>query len=197
MHFAASFPHLVCSVALLAPVGLLKCLPTTYEELKQAAQAGRDESEIRARVGRALDINFHEPKTQPSGSVVTRMGFDPAVLVRWQFEKHEGHVASFASHVQHSPLQEQHEVWREACAVLKGKYDVADGRSRHSRKEKLVVVCGRDDDIVLEVDVRESLNMLTGKEHFILETVEAGHGFLVDGAACEKIVGVLAQQWQL
>lgn len=180
MDFAASFPHLVRSVALIAPAGMLRSLPREYQDLKIAAAEGKSEEELTPLVKEALGV--------ADGDGEGEVGFNR--LVRWQFESHEGHARSFASTLLNGPVMGQGEVWREACAVLKEKRRVSG--------EKLVVVCGTDDDVVRAGDVREDLEgfMGDGEEgSFVFETLPGGHGFLADEGVCKGVVEVLGREW--
>ena len=111
-------------------------------------------------------------------------------LVRWQFGEHEGHVESFASTLLHGPVQGQGEVWKSACEVLKGK--------RSKDGERLVVVCGAEDDVVKADDDREDLKGFMGggeEGELLFETLPGGHGLLADERVCRNVVQILGREW--
>ena len=180
MDFVASFPHLVRSVALIAPAGMLRSLPREYQDLRDAAAEGKGEEELRGLVKEALGVADGEGEGE--------VGFER--LVRWQFERHEGHARSFTSTLLHGPVVGQGEVWREACEVMKGKKRVSG--------ERLVVVCAADDTVVRPEFVREDLEgfMGSGEEgSFVFETLPGGHGFLEDEGVCRVVVEMLGREW--
>lgn len=189
MDFVASFPHLVRSVALIAPAGMLRSLPRDYKVLRDAAAEGKGEEELKPLVKEALGVK--------EGDGEGEVGWER--LVRWQFEEHEGHARSFASTLLHGPVVGQGGIWREACEVLKGKRRAADGVGGGGPGgERLVVVCAADDAVVRPEFVREDLEgfMGSGEEgSFVFETLPGGHGFLADGGVCKGVVVVLGREW--
>lgn len=184
MDFTASFPHLVCSVALLAPGGLIRKLPPVYEDFKQAVRDGKSEAELNDLLAGVLGVGEGEDS---SDEVVA----NTAAMVRWQYEKHEGHATSFVSTLMNGPVQGQHEVWREACKILIQKQQAREG------KEKLVVVCGESDSVVLAEHVKEDVDGMMGKENYVFQTVEGGHAFPLDQVACEQVVETLIREWKI
>lgn len=177
MDFVASFPHLVRSVALLAPAGMIRTLPGVYVEFKDAVRKGtKTDAELNDMFAGVLGIGESEHESE----------FER--LVRWQYENHQGHARSFASTLLHGPVVEQGGIWREACGVLKAE---VEGR------ERLVVVCGEDDGVVRAEWVKEDLDGMIGEGEYVFKTVEGGHGFLIDESACEKIVEWVGEEWGL
>jgi len=193
MDFFASFPHLVRSLALLAPVGLLRELPEDYEELRQTTKNGRGEEELRSQLRLVLGV-----ETEAEDKAVDeRLGFDPAAVVKWQFEKHEGHVASFTSTLQYGPLQNQHEVWKDVGTLLGLRSKSARERHGDRSRQRLMVICGREDDVVPAEHLREDLDDMMDAEEFVFKTVPGTHGFLLYIESCEEIVALLAREWKL
>lgn len=178
MDFVASFPHLVRSVALLAPAGMIRTLPQIYVDFKEAVKEGRkSEGELNDMLAGVLGV---EEESEGEGEFER--------LVRWQYENHRGHARSFASTLVNGPVVEQGDVWREACGVLKEK---VKGR------ERVVVVCGESDGVVRKEWVREDLDGMLGDGEYVFWTVKGGHGFLIDGEACEKVVEAIGKEWAL
>jgi len=169
-------------------MGLLRELPAVYEDLRQAARDQAPVEEMRLKVGKALGI---EEQAAEEEQKTTDTGVDAAAIVRWQYERHDGHVASFASTVQRGPLQGQHSIWKDACAVLKERQDARQGR------ERLVVICGSEDTVVRAEHVKEDLDGMMGTDGYVFETVKGGHGFLLHRDACYSVVETLARDWRL
>jgi hypothetical protein len=89
------------------------------------------------------------------------------------------------------PVQGQYEIWLEACKVLSEKQLARKG------KERLVAICGKSDSVVRPGHVREDLDGLMGPENYVYQTVEGGHGFLLDQVSCEQVVQMLVKEWEL
>ncbi|KAH9822077.1 Lipase 1 [Teratosphaeria destructans] len=191
MDFTASFPHMVRSVVLLGPAGMLRSLPEEYLVLQSAVCDGkRGEAEMRRLVASALGVEENAVEEEQS-STDDREGIDGPAIVRWQFKNHQGHARSFASTVANGPLQNQREVWQEACDVLRAKQEARGGM------ERLVVVCGSEDNVVPAEHVREDLDGMMGKEEFVYETVPGGHGFPLSVENGRRIVEIVAKEWRL
>ena len=179
MDFVASFPHLVRSVALLGPAGMLRRLPGVYVEFKDAVREGKkSDAELNEMLAGVLGVGESEHEGE----------FDQ--LVRWQYENHRGHARSFASTLTNGPVMGQEGVWREACETLVEKQRVREG------KERLVAICGEEDWVVKKEWVKEDLDGMMGEEGYVFRTVKGGHGFLIDEEACEKVVETLVEEWK-
>ena len=184
MDFVASFPHLVRSVALLAPAGLIRGLPGVYVEFKNAVREGtKSDAELNDMLAGVLGVGEGEDDENPVVANVARM-------VRWQYENHRGHARSFASTLLNGPVKGQEGVRREACKVLGEKQGAREGR------ERLIVVCGEEDGVVRKEWVREDLDGMMADGKFVFRTVEGGHGFLIDPTVCERIVGWVGEEWR-
>ncbi|KAM0716002.1 hypothetical protein Q7P37_008516 [Cladosporium fusiforme] len=184
MEFVASFPHLVRSVALLAPAGLLRALPGVYEDLKKAARDGTSAEELKTMLPGVLGLDEEVENDNKAAA-------NAVALARWQYEHHEGHPISFVSTLINGPVQDQHQVWREACKVLKEKQEKRQGG------EMLVAIGGSDDNVVPAAHIREDLDEMMGKDHYVFETVKGNHSFPLDDSACEKVFNVLVTEWKL
>ena len=191
MDFAASFPHLVRSVALLAPVGLLRGLPELYTNLRQAAMDGnKSESDLRKLLAGVLGVE-EDPKKEPGSPLERREGgsVDADAIAQWQYDHHEGHATSFVSTLQYGPLQGQHDTWQVACNGLKDRQQARGG------KERLLAICGTEDWVVPAQHVQEDLDGMMGQKEYVFETVKGGHSFLLDEDPCNRIVEVLVSEW--
>ncbi|KAK0852635.1 hypothetical protein LTR03_003348 [Friedmanniomyces endolithicus] len=194
MDFVASFPHFVRSVALLAPVGLLRDLPESYRRLQQAAREQQVEAELKEMLASILGVEqCHIPAAEEPQSDHTEKpaAVDGDAIQRWQFLHHKGHAASFISSLLHGPIQHQHEMWQEASRVLREKRRSQEG------KDMLVVICGSEDGVVSSAHLQEDLDAIVGRGHYVFEEVPGGHGFLLDKAASEEVVGILRREWNL
>lgn len=184
MDFAATFPHLVRSVALLAPAGLIRSLPDVYVNFAKAAREGKNDVELNEMLAGVLGIGEGE---NDENEVVAKI----AKTVRWQYENHQGHATSFVSTLLNGPVQNQGEIWLKACRNLLAKQQARLG------KERMVVIGGKSDTVVRPEHVEEDLDGMMGRENYVSGRVEGGHGFLVDESVCEQIVDLLKREWEL
>ena len=181
MDFVASFPHLVRSVALLAPAGMIRTLPQIYVDFKEAVTGGgKSEGQLNDMLAGVLGV---AEESEGEGAFER--------LLRWQYETHPGHARRFAPPLVPGPVVEQGGVWREACGMLKEKVEAREGR------ERVVVVCGEDDWVVRKEWVKEDLDGMLGDGQYVFRTVKGGHGFLIDGEACERVVEAIGEEWAL
>ena len=61
----------------------------------------------------------------------------------------------------------------------------------------LVVICGSEDGVVSSAHLQEDLDAIVGRGEYVSEEVPGGHGFLLDKAASEEVVGILRREWNL
>lgn len=94
MDFTASYPHLVRSVALIAPAGLIRSLPDVYVNFAQAARDGKSDVELNGMLAGVLGVG--EGEDSPDEVVANAAG-----LVRWQYENHKVSVASSVGDEEH------------------------------------------------------------------------------------------------
>lgn len=167
----------------MAPGGLIRQLPRSYVELRQAANDGKDESELRELLADVLGLGQEEPVAAAKEDIAANAD----AMVRWQYEHHQGHATSFVSTLQYGPVQGQYQTWQKACENLKHK----------EGKDKTVVICGDEDFVVPPDHVKEDLDGMMGSDKFCFETVKGSHGFLLDEEACEQIVETLSREWVL
>lgn len=178
MDFVSCFSELVRSVVLLAPVGLLRRLPREYTRSAFWYPVLVSKAGMRRLVGAALGVDVRG--REHPGTDTPTSGFSAAEACQFQFDMHRGHVHSFLSGLQYGPRQDQEAVWRKACRIIKG--GAGAGRSRNLR-DKILVICGAEDEVVPSAHVHEDLMWLLGLDHFEFATVPGGHGFVYPNGA--------------
>jgi pimeloyl-ACP methyl ester carboxylesterase len=193
MDFIAHNPiHMVRSVVLLGPAGLLRSLPESYEDLISASWSeNRTYDGLRLKIAAALEVDA-DADPNPNARKGIQGTVDLQTVVQAQFLHHRGHVTSFISTVQHGPIRNQHSVWKKACEVLKSKY--AEKEEKYGRKEELVVICGKDGVMPGEF-IKEGLAGMMGQGEFVYEEVPGGHGFSLPQGG--RIVEIIAKVWGL
>lgn len=210
VHFAGTFPHLVSSLVLLAPAGLIR--PETFgvvtrfvftaglvpERLLAAITKRRLQQPIAASSRRpvaaapvadaisaslkeAVDLPITSPTTEPEDS--NELPLEQRVLkyVHWMLHHHPGFIPAFMSSIAHAPLIGQHEAWKKLAGREKGS---------------TVVILARGDEIIDPEDYeRDALPLIGGREKVEWELVDGGHDFPMTHAG--QVMGVLRRVWRL
>jgi pimeloyl-ACP methyl ester carboxylesterase len=190
VHFAGTFPHLVSSLVLLAPAGLIR--PETFglatrfvftaglvpERLLTAITKRRLQKPIAASSSRkpspaplpvvddVVSASLAEvPSAIPSNTKPQEPRLEQIVLkyVHWMLHHHPGFIPAFMSSITHAPLIGQHEAWKKLADRPKGS---------------TVVILAKDDEIIDPEDYeRDALPLIGGKERVEWVLVEGGHDF--------------------
>ncbi|KAF9880025.1 hypothetical protein CkaCkLH20_02836 [Colletotrichum karsti] len=183
--FAAAFPHMVASLVLLAPAGLIRA-----ENFGIVAQITFQSGLIPERILAAVTTKrLQRPLAPKRPGVVIADDKDPAEKVAvaevtspdgeedalvdrrvreyvpWMVTHHAGFVPAFMSCVRHAPLTDQHETWR------------ALGRRE---KGTTAVLIGRTDEVVdVEHYAKDGLPLLGGEERVLWRILPGGHDFVM------------------
>ncbi|KAK0631839.1 Alpha/Beta hydrolase protein [Immersiella caudata] len=190
VHFAGAFPHLVSSLVLLAPAGLIR--PETFglatrfvftaglvpERLLAAITKRRLQQPIAASSSRkpntpplpvvddVVSASLAEvPTSDAAQSKSNEPRLEQIVLkyVHWMLHHHPGFIPAFMSSITHAPLIGQHEAWKKLA-------DRPEGST--------VVILARGDEIIDPEDYeRDALPLLGGREKVEWALVEGGHDF--------------------
>ncbi|KDN67021.1 hypothetical protein CSUB01_03641 [Colletotrichum sublineola] len=200
--FAAAFPHMVESLVLLAPAGLIRA--ENFGLLAQLTfQSGLVPGRILAAVTRRrlqrplaskrsnavadeddpaeklVDIAAAEVSGPGGGDVQVERRVRE--YVSWMVAYHEGFVPAFMSCVRWAPLTGQHETWRAL-----GK------RPRRTT----AVLLGRTDEVIdVEHYAKDGLPLLGGKDNVLWKELPGGHDFVM--TKTEFIMRELDALWGL
>ncbi|KAF6841567.1 alpha beta hydrolase family [Colletotrichum musicola] len=198
--FAAAFPHMVESLVLLAPAGLIRAanfgaaaritfqsglIPErilaaiTKKRLQHPLAAKRANIEEDDPAEKFVDVAVAEVSS-PTGDEV---GVERKVreYLPWMVEHHGGFVPSFMSCVRYAPLTDQHETWR------------ALGRRK---KGTTAVLIGRSDEVIYEDHyAADGLPLLGGKENVLWKVLPGGHDFVM--TQVEHIMRELDAFWDM
>ncbi|OLN88492.1 Serine hydrolase-like protein [Colletotrichum chlorophyti] len=181
--FAAAFPHMVESLVLLAPAGLIDAA-NFGAAARITFQSGLVPDRILAAITRkrlqkplankrvkavAEEDDPAEKFVDVAASEVP--GGDDKVdakvreYVPWMVAHHAGFVPAFMSCVRWAPLTEQHETWR---------------RLGERKKGTTAVLIGRTDEVI-DVDhyAREGLPLLGGEGNVLWKILPGGHDFVM------------------
>lgn len=215
LDFFAHQPHLVNSVVLMAPAGLVRTMPPEYKSLLSKYPGLTSRKTFRALVGRVFGVDLTPVPTgdlrvSATDESEVAGGFTPARVLQFQFDHHQGLIDSFLSTIRHGPYQGQEAVWERAAQLIKGEVaadnpvtgnDVlTDTSLRHG---KFLVLCGEDDNLVPAADVEEDLAKYFGcsedddteKKFYELKVVPGTHDF--PWSEGERVGRILTEFWGL
>lgn len=202
MSFASHHPDLVNSIVLLGPAGILRYLPSDYENPCFRYPSSVPKSYLRRLLAALLEVDMRptSPSTVPTVSRETEMtlnqpqSINAGSLVQWQFDYHQGFMHSFIDTVRFGPLMHQQETWKNVSDSFKGLGKATLNRNRLTNG-KLLIIFGESDSIVVEKHVAADAAEIFGGEKVEVRRVPGGHGFPIPSA--DKIVSHLRAFWQL
>jgi pimeloyl-ACP methyl ester carboxylesterase len=182
--FAGAFPSSIRSMVLFGPAGLLRTLPTGYDDpILLNPESAPSQEAIRDKVQEVLGVASSGPALNVSDTAhpVPQSVFPPAViqtfdvpaLLQWQFDHNEGHAYAFQQSVQHGPLQHQEDVWAKVCDIIAGK----SHPESPLHNTTLLVYFGQDDNVVVGNETTEDILKLLPADHLKVEYVPGGHSF--------------------
>jgi pimeloyl-ACP methyl ester carboxylesterase len=192
VHFANAVPHLVESLVLLAPAGLIRAenfgavsnfvfksglVPErvvavlTRRRLQQpiasskkkALEAAKATAE--SRVEAVANVAVAEAADPPSGQAPIPIEGRVLMYVRWMVINHPGFVPAFMSSIQHAPLTEQHASWEKLA--------------QRKRGSTVVLLAERDEIIDMNEYTRTALPLIGGKDHVVWKVLPGGHDFVM------------------
>ncbi|KAF4594835.1 C6 and C2H2 transcription factor regA-like protein [Ophiocordyceps camponoti-floridani] len=196
IHFAIAFPHLVGSLVLLAPAGLIRFDAYTSVARRLALAGAVPEFLLAAYAAFRLrsPLSTHAPASRPALAVaaaeaeVSSMGSTHVPLedsvsdyVRWMIGHHPGFVPAFLSCMRHAPLNEQHEAWRRLA-------------TRPPRST--AVLLAEDDELISPaIYAREGLPLAGGPDRVVWKVLPGTHDFIMTHV--DPILDELDSLWQM
>jgi hypothetical protein len=114
---------------------------------------------------------------KPLSYIRPNLTVDAAVV--WQLNNHTGFVHSFMSSVRFAPITGQQRHWSKLS----------------QRQNKLLIVAGTRDPIIIADEIREDAEQLLGKEKVVFRKVEAAHDFPI--VESEEVVRLVCEFWGL
>ncbi|KAL7819075.1 putative alpha/beta hydrolase family protein [Trichoderma gracile] len=206
VHFATAFPHLVSSLVLLAPAGLINpedfgavslfvfksgfvperilAYLTRFRLQKPIASARKPkEPPSTSPTAAVADVAIPEATSTGDESATTGIPLEQHVLmyVRWMVLNHPGFVPSFMSCIRHAPLTHQHDSWRRLASRKAGT---------------TMVLLARDDELIDAGDYeREALPLVGGKENVVWKVLPGAHDFVMTHT--EHILRELDELWKM
>ncbi|KHN96249.1 Alpha/beta hydrolase fold-1 [Metarhizium album ARSEF 1941] len=176
--FSNAFPHMVSSLVLLAPAGLIDAAAFGAVSRFVFSSGLVPERVLAVLAGRRLQRPLVASPTSGAAAAVLavaeaeKLGGDRSPLeervldyVRWMVLNHEGFVPAFTSCVRHAPLTEQHEEWR--------------GLARRERGTTAVIFAETDELISADDYARDGLPLVGGEGHVFWRVVPGSHDFVM------------------
>jgi pimeloyl-ACP methyl ester carboxylesterase len=205
VHLANTLPHLVSSLVLLAPAGLIR--PETFgavsrfvfssgvvperlvsvltkRRLRQPIASSSRQRRAPAAspdVVEATAAVAAEASDPPAGETASPLERRVLLYVQWMAEHHAGFVPAFMSCIRHAPLTGQHESWTK----------LADRRAGST----VVMLAEADEIIDVEEYTREALPLVGGEDRVVWRVLSGGHDFVMTHA--EDILRVLYGVWSV
>ena len=198
IHFANTFPHLVSSLILLAPAGLIRAesfgrvsqflfksglVPERFLAIatKQRLQQplARSKPPKQARTEDYVEMAAAEAADPPPSE---KLGpFEERVMeyVRWMVVNHDGFVPAFMSSIRYAPLTDQHDSWR--------------GIAKRKPGTTMIFLAKNDEIIDVEDYERDALPLIGSKEHVRWRVLPGGHDFVMSHS--EDIMKELDEAW--
>lgn len=183
--FANAFPHMVSSLVLLAPAGLIDAasfgavsrfifssgfIPERILAVLTGRRLQRPIASSRAARSRAAAVlAAAEAENLNAEAKATPLEEKVLDYVRWMVLNHEGFVPAFMSCIRYAPLTEQHDEWK--------------GLAKRSKGTTAVIFAETDELISADDYARDGLPLAGGKGHVFWRVVPGSHDFVMTHAA--------------
>ncbi|KAL2863782.1 alpha/beta hydrolase [Aspergillus lucknowensis] len=199
--FASFFPELLSALVLLAPAGLIRDSHISFSTrfLYSGGLPNRLLKFLSGRRLRAGPLSGPNPQhrklhtsdvvaeEQPSTGNALAQELSrsyPHVTVpgavSWQVNEHSGFVHAFVSSMRHGPIlaQRQRASWERLGTHLSKQQNLSPEQrgSNGLSKEKVIVMCGETDPIIIQKELHEDVAAVLGDD-VIFKSFSAGHEF--------------------
>ncbi|KAH8175925.1 serine aminopeptidase, s33 domain-containing protein [Sarocladium implicatum] len=199
VHFANAFPHVVESLVLLAPAGLVRpenfgtvsrivfssglipesiLAPLTRRRLQQPIAAPKMPHGTKPGDPQA-DMALAEAAEGPNEERLIPLEKYVLFYVRWMVSHHAGFVGSFMSCIRFSPLTHQHEYWAKLADRKPGT--------------TAIYFAEKDEVIDSEYYAQQALPLVGGKGHVDWRVMPGAHDFVMTHTA--NIMVALDEFW--
>ncbi|UKZ51369.1 hypothetical protein TrVGV298_005128 [Trichoderma virens] len=186
VHFATAFPHLVSSLILLAPAGLINpedfgamslfifrsgFVPEgllaylTRSRLQQPIAAARKPKEASSTASVAEVALAEATGTTEQSEGAIPLEQHVLMYVRWMVLNHSGFIPSFMSSIRHAPLTHQHDSWRLLA--------------RRKPGTTMVLLAQNDELIDVNDYEREALPLIGGRDNVVWKVLPGTHDFVM------------------
>ncbi|KFA74999.1 hypothetical protein S40288_02192 [Stachybotrys chartarum IBT 40288] len=205
IHFANAFPHLVSSLVLLAPAGLIRAedfgvtrhiytsglvpepllaLLTSKRLQQPIAASAKTKTKSAPHVAdhdHQLDILEAEAADPAPGEEASPLERRVLQYVRWMVSHHPGFIPAFMSCIRFAPLVNQHESWRQLSKRKPGS---------------TIILLGKTDEIINVSDyTNDGLPLVGGKDHVVWKVLNGGHDFVMTHS--HEVMRELDEAWDI
>ncbi|KAF2863425.1 alpha/beta-hydrolase [Piedraia hortae CBS 480.64] len=193
--FTSYFPNMVENLVLIAPAGLLRPhrISLTSRIVHNPLFPG---VVTKAIVRRRLLASQAEEEIDPGHPALSsdslalygdKPNMSPAKAVAWQVESHPGFLSSFTSSIQNAPVTGENARWHLFGQRLSAQ------RAEGKLVNKVLVLLGRDDDIIIADEIEEDAIAAFGAENVSILRLDGGHDVpIVSASGC---VEAIVQLW--
>ncbi|KAF2964391.1 hypothetical protein GQX73_g9186 [Xylaria multiplex] len=202
--FTRYFPHLVRSLSLIAPCGLIRRHHVGWRSWLYYNSGLLPEGLIKYLVRRRIRPDV-EPAHTAGGSDILAAessravkgdgdanggaGFNSAAIsktrphvmvssvVAWQVDIHQGFVMAFISTIRSAPIYAPQEDWKALSKILDIRRTHANGPEFAAGLEggKILVILGKDDGVIVMDETIEDAKLLLGDDGIEFIALEGGH----------------------
>ncbi|KAJ5514455.1 Alpha/beta hydrolase fold-1 [Penicillium fimorum] len=198
--FASYFPHLLSSLVLLAPSGLLRDSQISFQSRLLYSKGLMPENILTSLVSRRLragPLTTPSPKNKklnaadalteelPSQSAAATQILSrnyPRInvpgTVAWQVNNHTGFVHAFMSSMRYGPIlrERQWNRWTRLGEYITAQNGTSSGENKRLADKKVHILCGNNDSIIVKSElVPDATAALDG--NVVFKFYEAGHEF--------------------
>lgn len=110
-------------------------------------------------------ISFDDTPVSPSLPNIT-----VGQVMRWQTQQHRGYANAFASSIMYASISGCEETWKRLWGTRQS--NTYQGKSKSTRREKILVVVGEWDDVIIAEELKEDLDGVVSN----LEAESFGNG---------------------
>ena len=208
--FAAYHPHMLRSVTLVCPGGLVRSSHVGWKSRLLYAEGALPERLVNMLVRRRLeprrgvsadipDVDEHEASENVDfDEVPVRKGSTTRVgdVVAWQLRSNPGFPLAYLSTIRNAPIYGQHNaVWRTLAQKLAARRPIDDTDAPPGLPEgRICLVLAEDDPIVVKEEwIADSMAVL-GEDAVDIRVIPGGHEIAISRG--EEVAKVAMAAWQ-
>ncbi|KKY33880.1 putative rab proteins geranylgeranyltransferase component a [Diaporthe ampelina] len=185
-NFASWFPHLVRSLVLVAPSGLLKRSDISWSTRWLYSRFWPAERLLHQFYRRRLEPKYTAPEEGSDGDgKKTGDPWDDAIIspgrpivtvasiTSWHLRYHQGFVPAIISSLRYGPIYERYDEWRKLGSMLSARRD--NLRLPGLIGGKVLLIFGSSDQIVQKDKIMSDMEGILGGDACQVEVLDAGH----------------------
>ncbi|WDK09258.1 hypothetical protein CGRA01v4_00536 [Colletotrichum graminicola] len=205
--FASSHPHLVRSLTLVAPGGLIRSaahvgwrsrllynsewIPEGVRRWFVARRIAPADPKSGGDAPEKETVDDDEGGTPEWDELRLVGGSRIGEVVRWQMETHPGYVRSYMSTIRHAPVYDRGcEEWRVLGEALSAR---RAGAAPGLRKGRVLFVLGESDDIVVPGETVWDAETVLGEDAVEVVVLKGGHEVAITKGS--EVVGAVVTAW--